>query len=88
MKNLLSLALDIEMGDWYEIERIHRVGPAPLMPAADFGPRHIIVRFLRDKAKMYVLVAARKKKQIVWKGMGVCFFPGLCAGGTRKIQEV
>lgn len=50
MKNLLSEALDIEMGDWYEIDRIHR---------------------------------ARKKKQIVWKGIRVRFFQDY----AQEVQE-
>ncbi|KAG7453728.1 hypothetical protein JOB18_040677 [Solea senegalensis] len=65
-KTLLSEALDIEADAWYEIDRIHRVGPAP---ANDLRPRHIIVRFVRDKEK-----EGRKKKLITWRDMRVCFF--------------
>lgn len=58
VKTLLNEALDLENAAWYEIDRIHHVGPAP---NNDSRLRHIIVRFLREAS---VLAAAKKKKPI------------------------
>uniref|UniRef100_A0A3P9DFP2 Reverse transcriptase domain-containing protein n=1 Tax=Maylandia zebra TaxID=106582 RepID=A0A3P9DFP2_9CICH len=58
VKNLLSEALDIEMGDYYEIDRIHRVGPAFPKPTADSRPRHIIkiLTYLKQKKTDIALI--------------------------------
>lgn len=48
--------------------------------------RHIIVRFLWDKAKAAVLKAAREKKQITWNGTRIFFLPRPRAGDSREMQ--
>ncbi|KAM7401419.1 hypothetical protein PAMA_005560 [Pampus argenteus] len=83
LKTLLSEALGIDAEDlWFEMDRVNRVGSAAAF-AGDSRPRHIIVRFFRDKAQACVLAAARKKKQIDWNGMRVCFVQDY----AQEIQE-
>ena len=85
MKTLLSGALDNNVDDWYEVDRIHRVGP---QLGGNARPKHIIARFLQEKGKAAVLKAAREKKQVTWNGIRIFFLLRLCTGDTRESQII
>uniref|UniRef100_A0A3P8RLF1 Reverse transcriptase domain-containing protein n=1 Tax=Amphiprion percula TaxID=161767 RepID=A0A3P8RLF1_AMPPE len=71
ISSLLSETLNIEMTRDFEIERSYRAGPRRS------GDRHIIVRFLKLRAREEVLRAAREKGRVERQGKRISFFQDL-----------
>uniref|UniRef100_A0A3P8RWR8 Reverse transcriptase domain-containing protein n=1 Tax=Amphiprion percula TaxID=161767 RepID=A0A3P8RWR8_AMPPE len=71
ISSLLSETLNIEMTRDFEIERSYRAGPRRS------GDRHIIIRFLKLRAREEVLRAAREKGRVERQGKRISFFQDL-----------
>lgn len=68
----------------FTLERAHRVGQRGEVGAP---PRTMIMKFLNDRDKVAVLKAARAKKETLYKGHPVRFYPDLAAGVHQKQRE-
>lgn len=68
----------------FTLERAHHVGQRREVGAP---PRTMIIKFLNDRDKVAVLKAARAKKETLYKGHPVCFYPDLAAGVHQKQRE-
>ena len=68
----------------FTLERAHRVGQKREVGAP---PRTMIMKFLNNRDKVAVLRAARAKKETLYKGHPVQFYPDLAAGIHQKQRE-